>query len=299
MGKHKFVHKDFKIESMRKIATANEIITKYLRAGLRLTLRQLYYQFVAHHDLPNTEKSYKNLGKLISDARLAGLIDWNAIEDRGRVPVRPNEWNSISDICNVVVDTFRLPRWAGQPNYVELWVEKQALAGVLEPVAEEHHVTLMVNKGYSSQSAMFDAAVRFVRAYKSGGHEQGYVLYIGDHDPSGEDMVRDVNDRLYMFGTRELEVRKIALTMAQVEEYDPPPNPAKLTDSRAAAYIDQHGDSSWEVDALDPETLVRLITDQFDELLDRDMMQEIIDREDSQKQRLQAVIDSGQLEGEE
>lgn len=292
--REQFIEKSFHRASMAKIATANAIIAAYADMDLRLTLRQLYYQFVAHHDLPNTEKSYKNLGRLLSDARLAGLVDWDAIEDRGRVPSIWSQWASIQDRVDQAVDNFRLPRWAGQENYAELWVEKQALAGVLEGVAYAHHATLMVNKGYSSQSAMYEAAKRFIR--KGRRHDNLHLFYLGDMDPSGEDMVRDVRERLDMFGVRNLTVTKIALTMDQVEEYGPPPNPAKLSDSRAREYIAKWGRSSWEVDALDPATLVELITEAFDGVLDRKRMDRVIRREDKQREKLQALLDSADWE---
>jgi len=253
--KQEYVEKRFNRKSNRMIETAEQIIQKYQSIDLRLTLRQLYYQFVAHHGLPNTEKSYKNLGRLISDARLAGRIDWNAIEDRGRVPDSPPDWDSAEEVVEAALHQFRLPRRADQDAYVELWVEKQALAGVLEPVARRHHITLMVNKGYSSQSAMYESAQRYLR-HKD---KTPVLLYLGDHDPSGEDMVRDIGARLRTFRVDFIEVTKVALTMAQVKQHNPPPNPAKLSDSRASKYIRKHGASSWEVDALDPETLVALI----------------------------------------
>lgn len=191
-----YVPRSFKPDSEAKIVIANQIIDTYAAGGLRLTLRQLYYQFVAHHDLPNTERSYKNLASLISDARLAGRVDWNAIEDRGRVVQSPSEWGSIENIVEAAIRGFRLPRWAGQDHYAELWVEKQALAGVLEPIAREYHVPLMVNKGYSSQSAMWEAAGRYL---SNGDGRELVLFYLGDHDPSGEDMVRDIRDRLATF----------------------------------------------------------------------------------------------------
>ncbi len=286
--KKAFETKKFRPESIEKINTANRIIAKYMAKGLRLTLRQLYYQYVAHEGLPNTERSYQNLGKLLSEGRLCGLIDWSAIEDRGRVADVPSQWKSIAELADVAANQFRLPRWEGQDHYCELWVEKQALAGVLEPVANEHHITLMVNKGYSSQSAMYESALRFMR--NSNGKQSCRLLYLGDHDPSGEDMVRDVRDRLVKFGVRRLFVTKIALTMDQVEEHSPPPNPAKLTDSRAAAYVAEHGDSSWEVDALDPETLVDLITSEIETFLDQDVMDKVIEREEEQKKKLRTLM---------
>lgn len=289
-----YANKDFRADALAKIAIADSIISKYQQMGLRLTLRQLYYQFVAHHGLPNEEKSYKSLGKIVSDARLAGLLDWNAIEDRGRVADVPRQWSSAGSLVDIALNQFRLPRWEGQDYYVELWVEKQALAGVLETVADEHHITLMVNKGYSSQSAMHESAERFRREGLRG-LKSSILLYLGDHDPSGEDMVRDVRDRLEMFRVKNIEVIKVALTMDQIEEYDPPPNPAKITDSRARAYIEKYGDSSWEVDALDPSVLVSLIEESIEPYLDREKMHEVIEREQEQVREIRDFIGGKKL----
>ena len=282
--KRRFIDQNFRADRLQTIATANEIIESYQAQGYRLTLRQLYYQFVSRDLIRNSERSYKALGNAISDGRLAGLIDWAAIEDRVRVPKTPGEWDNIEDLVESAVAAYRLDRWDGQASYCELWVEKDALAGVLEPVATDYHVTLMVNRGYSSQSAMYVAANRFRQAKHA--RKAKYLFYLGDHDPSGEDMVRDVRDRLALFGA-EVEVTKIALTMAQVEQYGPPPNPAKMTDSRAEKYVAEHGDSSWEVDALPPEVLVSLIRTAIDEILEHELMDEVIEREDADKAALE------------
>lgn len=287
MSKQAFVDKKFKPASLALIARCDRIIEAYQAKGFRLTLRQLYYQLVSANVIRNEEKSYKNLGALVSDARLAGLLDWDAIEDRVRVPRRHPQFDGLESIVEAALNSYRLPRWEGQDNYVELWVEKDALAGVLEPMSREFHVTLMVNKGYSSQSAMFEAANRFRDADDNG--QKPILLYLGDHDPSGEDMVRDVRDRLSTFGV-EVDVRKVALTTPQVKSYDPPPNPAKLTDSRAAAYIEQHGEFSWEVDAIPPEELQRLIRVAFTEVVDLDAMREIITQEKEDKKKLRRAV---------
>jgi hypothetical protein len=270
------------------IEKCNEIIETYMGQGLRLTLRQLYYQLVSRNIVPNLEKSYKNLSNVVSDARLAGLMDWDAIEDRGRVAWRHSQWDSVGDLVESALASYRLPRWAGQENYVELWVEKQALAGVLEPLADEFHATLMVNKGYSSQSAMYESANRIQERCGEG---PAVVLYLGDHDPSGEDMVRDVEDRLLMFGCEDLEVRKLALTMDQIRRYNPPPNPAKITDPRAASYIARHGNSSWEVDALPPNILQALIRSAFEELVDMRLVTQIKKQEERDKADLRKATD--------
>jgi len=271
-------------DRLAMVEQCNTVISRYQRQGLTLTLRQLYYQLVTQNIIANKERSYKNLGNLVSDARLGGLIDWDAIEDRVRVPRSSSQWNNIAGLVESALDSFRLPRWKGQDSYVELWVEKDAISGVLSPIADEYHVTLMVNRGYSSQSAMHEAALRFrTEERREAGHvKQLKLLYLGDHDPSGEDMVRDIQERLLMFGANVV-VEKIALTMDQVEEYNPPPNPAKLTDTRSNAYIEKHGDESWEVDALPPDVLHQLIEDAILGYLDLEKMDKIKEQEEEDK----------------
>jgi hypothetical protein len=288
MALEEFRTKKFGQDALDRIEACNEIIDQYLGQGLRLTLRQLYYQLVTRNIIPNVERSYKNLSSLVSDARLAGLMDWDAIEDRGRQPRQTSQFTDLQDLAEAALRSYRLPRWEGQENYVELWVEKDALSGVLWPLAQEHHVTLAVNKGYSSQSAMYVAASRFREAADE--NKNPILFYLGDMDPSGEDMVRDIRDRMVMFGIDMIDVRKLALTMPQIQQYNPPPNPAKVSDPRAAGYIEAHGTSSWEVDALPPDVLADLIREAFEDVIDRDLMDEILAREESDKKRLRAAV---------
>lgn len=276
---------NFRAETLKRIEQANAIIAEY--DGQRLTARQIYYQFVSRDLIPNTPRSYQNLTSTLTDARYAGLIDWDAIEDRGREPDVPSEWDSIDEIVDAAIRQFRLPRWSDQPSYCELWVEKQALAGVLAPIARRHHIPLMVNKGYSSASAMKGAADRLLAAAD---RDEAIVLYLGDHDPSGEDMVRDIGDRLVEFGVCNLKVRKLALTMEQIRRFRPPPNPAKLTDSRAAAYIAEHGPQSWELDALPPRELNRIVESAIAEIVDEDLMAAAIARENAERARVAKAI---------
>lgn len=273
-------------ESLEIIERANEIIETYQAEGYKMTLRQLYYQFVSKNLLANTEKNYKRLGNILNDGRYAGLIDWSAIEDRNRQPHRIGDFENLESLANAALASYRLDRWEGQEFFVELWVEKAALAGVLQPLADEWHATLMVNRGYSSASAMFEASERF----KARELQSGIVLYLGDHDPSGEDMVRDIAARFDLFAAR-VRVVKLALTMDQVNEYNPPPNPAKTTDSRYAGYEAKHGAESWEVDALPPNVLGRIVRDSFREYVDESTMAKILSREKSDKKKFADALD--------
>lgn len=289
-----FKPKKFSTEVRAILTQANAIIAEYEAQDLRMTLRQLYYQFVSRDVIPNTEKSYKRLGSIISDGRLAGEIDWDAIEDRARQPQAAPHWANVREALDGRLRSFRLDRWEGQPKRVELWVEKDALAGVLLPIAVRWHITLMVNRGYSSSSAMYESAVRLQADARP--MQFKHVLYLGDHDPSGEDMVRDVRDRLTMFGVSGLEVTKVALTMAQVRQYNPPPNPAKLTDSRATKYVEEHGDESWEVDALPPDVLTRIVEAAIREHVDVRRMNRVRQEEDAQRARVNDFLEGLELD---
>jgi hypothetical protein len=273
-------------EKSRVLVEACCVVLVELRR-YRLTLRQLYYQLVTRNIIPNAERSYQNLSRVVTRARMAGLIDWDAIEDRARLPRAASEWNNLAELVDGALYSYRLPRWSTQNTYCELWVEKDALASVLWPIAYRHHVTLMVNRGYSSASAMYGAAQRF--KYRGDGWKHLVILYLGDFDPSGEDMVRDVRERLEEFGV-DVEVQKVALNWDQIQQYNPPPNPAKLTDPRAKEFVRKHGGSSWEVDALPPAVLTELINAAMDSVIDYPTMQVIIDREEQDKIRLQDAV---------
>jgi hypothetical protein len=266
MPKILYVDRNFSAESLEVIDRADALCADYAAQGYNLTLRQLYYQFVSRAWIPNSQQSYKRLGSIVNDARLAGLIDWDHITDRTRNLESLAAWGSPSDIIDAVAAQYRTRRWADQPNYVEVWVEKEALADVVSRPADRWQVPYFSCRGYVSQSEMWGAAQRILNAEKRG--KRAIIIHLGDHDPSGIDMTRDIRDRLEIFGTG-VRVRRIALTMEQVQQYDPPPNPAKLTDARAEGYIATYGDESWELDALDPATLDALIEDEILSWLDR------------------------------
>lgn len=263
--KHAFKVEKFSAEQIQMLALIDKVIGSY---STRLTARQVYYWFVSHvPGFPNTPQSYKKMSDLISRGRMGGHIDWHAIEDRGRVVDIPLDFANTSEAIGWLAnDVYHVKRWEDQPRYAELWCEKQALSGVLWPVARKVHAPYMATKGYSSQSAMFEAAMRYLHHARKG--KELHLFYLGDFDPSGEDMVRDIRDRFEVFGVRDIEVHKLALTWEQVQQYKPPPNPAKIDDPRAAAYIEKYGDESWEVDALDPDVTSQIVIDAYTEIVD-------------------------------
>ena len=282
-----FVTKDFAQSSLDTIGEANIIIKEYRAQGFRLTLRQLYYQFVARDLVPNTQRSYKRLGSIISDARLAGMVDWDAIEDRTRNRADNAHWNSPADIISSAAHGYAIDKWATQDCVIECWIEKEALVGVIERVCMRLDIAWFACRGYVSQSEQWAAGKRFERHMRAG--KATVVLHLGDHDPSGIDMTRDNAERLSMFARDNVIVKRLALNMDQVEEFNPPPNPAKITDSRYAQYAGRYGEESWELDALDPRVLQGLVSDAADEFRDQELWDRLQEREETEKAHLRTV----------
>ncbi len=277
--------KRFAGSSVTVIDQANVILDEYAAQGFDLTLRQLFYQFVTRALLPNTQKSYKRLGGIISDARLAGLVDWYSLVDRTRDLRGTSHWTDPASIMRSTASSFRQDKWRNQPNRIEVWIEKDALIGVIAGVCDELDLDYFSCRGYTSQSEMWVAGQRLLGYLGDGDGQTVTILHLGDHDPSGLDMTRDIRDRLSLFCYEGIEVNRIALNMDQVREFNPPPNPAKITDSRAAAYIDEYGDESWELDALDPTTMAELIREEVLALRDEELWEED-EEEEAEHRRL-------------
>lgn len=286
-----FRSQKFNKRSSYLLGTAMGVIENYQAQNIVLTLRQLYYQLVAAGIIPNVQAEYKKLGVLLTNARYCGLVDWEMIEDRIRVPKRHAQFDDLQSLVKAAIYSYRLDRWKGQEHYVELFTEKDALSSILEPITQDHHIYFNVNRGYASATALYDTYRRFVKALERG--QEPVVLYLGDHDPSGLDMIRDIKDRLCEFfqGACYPHVQHIAITREQIDEYQPPPNPAKITDTRAAEYIATHGDSSWEVDALPPEVLNRLVNEAVESYIDPDMLQVVLDMEQADIAHLKDSVD--------
>lgn len=244
---------NFKKTQLAMIDTLNVIIGEYQDAGYTLTVRQLYYQLVARDIVPNTEKSYKYITRVVNDARIAGLIDWDAIEDRTREFISRQRWESPKAIFQAAANSYHTDPWATQDARPFLIVEKEALVGVFTKVCREYDVPLLAARGYPSASVMRE----FVETQVLPSDQQVVVFHFGDHDPSGIDMTRDIDDRCELFasGMEGLHLERLALNIDQVKQHKPPPNPAKQTDARYINYKRKFGVSSWELDALNPQLL--------------------------------------------
>jgi hypothetical protein len=272
MGRQAYKNISFRPETERLIDVMNGIIDEYVSQGYRLTVRQLYYQLVARDYVENTERSYKRITSIVNDAKLAGVMDWEAIEDRTREFIRRARWNSASEIIHTAANGFHMDMWEDQKYRVFVIVEKEALAGVLERSCRDFDAPLLAARGYPSGTVLREFTESDILPCME--NQTPVILHLGDHDPSGIDMSRDLTDRFGMFvsgeydGVSSQEFIRIALNMDQIQTQKPPPNPAKATDARFESYRKQYGTESWELDALKPEYLDRLVRKHIKKFID-------------------------------
>lgn len=287
--KERYIVKRFTPKVQEMIALCDGIVQEYSAQGYKLTVRQIYYQLVARGHVENTVRSYENVQGMLNNARLTGLIDWDAIEDRTREITERGHWTDGTSILRACEQSYHEDMWNDQETRVFVIVEKEALAGVLERACRQWDVPLLAARGYPSATTLRDLAkTRIMRA-----SQRIVILHLGDHDPSGIDMSRDLVERLTLFSRERVSIdfRRLALNMEQVEEQQPPPNPAKVTDSRYEQYRREYGEESWELDALPPSYLHRLVSEEVQTLIDWDAWRETEQRIQNVKERLGRLAD--------
>lgn len=286
------------------IAKANTLLDRYRQTGINITLRTLYYRFVALDWFPddrkwrqaggkwvkdpngtkNAEPNYKWIGDLMGDARLAGLVDWTHLQDMTRHLTSWNHYDGPSDALTRLAAGYDTDLWLNQKYRPEVWIEKDALVGVVEGVCAENDVPFFSCRGYTSLTEMWKASMR-LREYLRG-EQMPYIIHFGDHDPSGIDMSRDILERLRRTFMADCEFSRLALNMDQIEKLNPPPNPAKINDPRCTAYVKKFGDESWELDALDPPMFRDLIESELKKLRNDKIWEEDL----AEKNRVKAQL---------
>lgn len=291
----------------RILRFSNSVIDEFQADGFDVTLRQLYYKMIARDLFPeewkdeegnkNNPKSYSKFKTIIGKGRLGGLIDWQAIVDRTRKVNKHSHWESPAEIINSCTSQFRLDSRRDQEIYIEVWMEKDAMIGVLESICPRLDVPYYACKGNDSLSMMWRAAMRFRKREEE--LREVLVFYLGDHDPSGIDMARDIQDRLDMFGCTNTMLERIALTTRQIKKYNPPPCPAKVTDSRYEGYRKKYGDEAWELDALDPRTIVELIKQKVGDNTDSRKIELVLQKQDICRRQLRKIAVSLKTKGDE
>jgi len=251
------------------VPKVNELLGSF---SYRPTLRQIFYRLVAALLIPNTETTYKSLSRATVVAREEAIIDPLAFQDRVRTSQGGDYgYDSPDDFIKELLGQFRdssdnydRPMWTTtQQTMPIIWLEKDALFTPITTIASRYRVKVYAARGYSSFTAVYEAAqdIDGVMPIK--------VLQLTDFDPSGEDMVRDLEDRLTRYGASDFEVEKIALTSDQVRALGLPPMPAKKSDPRYERFAAIYGDQAVELDALPPDDLERIVSTGIEDLIDQ------------------------------
>ena len=230
------------------IAAASNVVEAAAKQGYVFTLRRVYYKLVARNIIPNTKRSYKNLSSILDKARWAGYLRPDALEDIERPVLTLPSWRGREEFLRSCISQYRTDWWRDADHKVEVWAEKRAVTSILAPVAHRYGVPFLAMRGFGSFTAIHEASQRFR------GHSTT-IIYVGDLDPSGVEMDKDIRSRLARMYV-DVTVQRVALTRTQVDVYDIMPQPTKLSDSRAARWPHP---GSWELDALDEAVLVNLV----------------------------------------
>lgn len=239
------------------------IINSYASRGMRITVRQVYYQCVAKNIIENNKSAYEKISDVITQGRIAGLLDWDFIEDRTRYTRENSHWNNPQEILEAAAQEYKIDTRATQPFYIEAWIEKDSLVSILENMSRQLDIPCFSCRGFSSVTALHEASERLNNSGK-----KNIILYAGDHDPSGLKIAENIKERLNFFEA-DFDFKRIGLTLEQIQELNLPPYPAKEKDKNFPEYVKNTGlKEAWELDALPPEKLAEIFSNEINALTD-------------------------------
>ena len=274
---------------------------------ITFTLRQMYYRLVAKQVIPNTLNEYKKLSRYMVKARENGEVDDDRFEDRARRVLGTGDtgYGSGEKFIEAQKERFldsykhfSYRQWLNQEEYLEVWLEKDALSTLFNQVANPLNVHTCPARGYPSYSYVMKAVERFWRAEKP-----IVILYFGDYDPSGLNIPENLIKRFRQYGQMdedEISIERIALNIKQIRQYDLPPAPAKKSDSRFASFVMETGsDDVVELDALEPNVLQELIKDAITNHIDIDLWNAIVEKSDRMREKLKTVFDDADIDIED
>lgn len=268
------------------------VIYECVRIDQPMTVRQVFYRLVTQSAIPKTENAYKCIVvRLLTQMRLDGELPFSWIADNTRWMRKPETYSSVEQLLRETARTYKRSVWDNQDAYVEVWLEKEALAGVLVEETAEWDVPLMVTRGYSSLSFLYAAAQHILSESKP-----CFLYYFGDHDPSGLDIPRNVQSRLEELTNREADIHfeRVAVTPEQIATLDLPTRPTKQSDSRSKSFVG----GSVEVDAIPPRALRELARDCITKHIDQHAHRTLLLAEGSEREALRQLAERG-IDGDE
>jgi hypothetical protein len=249
-----------------------------------MTLRQLFYQLASVHQVVGkTEAEYKGtVGRLAKELRLAGRMPWHWLVDNTRWIRKPQSFGSLYDCIDASAKAYRRSLWIDKAEYVEIWLEKDALSGVFYDITSEYDVPLMVTRGYPSLSYVKAAADQINASWKP-----ARIYYFGDYDPSGADISRDCEAKLRQFAPEaSIHFERVAVEPWQIDAWELPTRPTKESDTRSRKFGDSR---SVEIDAIPPDQLRGMIREVIGRHVTGDEISALAEVEEMERETLRTI----------
>jgi hypothetical protein len=240
-----------------------------------MTIRQLFYRLVSQATIENRLPDYQRVSKAMTKARKDGRVPYEWIVDRSRSSYHNPGWSGLEGLGRVIENTlinYRRDYWQEQPALVEVWCEKDAVTGSIQELCDEFGVRIEPIRGFDSTTKIHEAGERFSDALDSG--KNLAILYLGDHDPSGKDIERDLWKRLgdhlppEVYSTSRRSISRLAIFAGDIKQFKLPPLKVKTKDPRAGGFLKVHGNAAVELDALPPTELRRRIREAIESRID-------------------------------
>jgi hypothetical protein len=250
-----------------------------------MTVRQVFYQAVVRNIVEKTEQGYDKVQVALANMRRKRAMPYNWIVDFTRWQRKPRTFRSIAHALEETSRLYRKDLWESAHSYVEIWLEKDALAGVIEPVTKKYDVSLMSARGYASLSFLSAAA-----EYMEAENRPVFIYHLGDFDPSGVNAGDKIKQTLRgLAPTTEINFKRIAVTPEQIAAWDLPGRPTKQSDSRAKGF----GALSVELDAITPNHLRALVEKAIERHLPPHEYRVLMAAEESERQAVAAFVRKG------
>jgi hypothetical protein len=286
----KFKDHRFQKKTRERLERIKVIIAEYEARGFKLGCRQIHYQFVARGWHENTENNVGKINSTLRNAREAGEVDWDMIEDRSRQLIEPVTYDGPADRIEYASYSYAEEPWKDQRYRPIVCIEKHGLLESITGVCDEHGVLYFAHHGSCSRTILYKVAKRCAEISDQG--QTPLVLHLSDHDPTGKQMDHSVSNSISKYANRKIEMRRLGLTKQQVRQYRLIPFPAKETDPRYNEYVEEHGVSAWELDALEPEAISGLIRTELNKLIDRKKWKAAKRQEERNRAQIKWVADN-------
>jgi hypothetical protein len=279
-----------KVRTAEETAVLEEAVMDILYRYRPQIVRQIYYQLTVRGLIEKTENGYDKVDVLTVKMRKGGKLPYDWIVDNIRSIAKPLTFNRPEELIDMMVGSYRKALWNGKPTRLQVWLEKDALASVIEPITWKYDVPLFVARGYSSLSFLHNDARPILEEWAAAGLPIT-VLHLGDFDPSGRDAARQIREQLNEFCPEaRLHFIELAVTVEQIDRWSLPSRPNKVNDPRTKAFKRRYGRQSTELDAIPAQHLRQIIEDAIREHMPDGDYEALMRQEETERNHLKRLV---------